>query len=119
MSAGCSFSVGAPAGADTPDVLDVTGADVLEPVGSTLDSEVGRVLRVEGSAVLDSRLTVEVNLEVDAVVCVLGEDVVWVEAGAADFVTVERAALPVPFVRVGAARFPVPVGRISVATITS
>lgn len=61
----------------------------------------------------------EVRLELDVIVVVLGEAVAVVEAGAADFVTVESAALPVPFVNVGAARCPVPVGRISVATMTS
>ena len=99
-----------------PDVID---AVVLEAVDSSFDTELGRVLWVEGCAVLDSKLVVEVNLEVDVVVCVPVEAVAVVDAGAADFVTVESAALPVPFVKVGAARFPVPVGRISVATITS
>lgn len=47
MSCGDSFSAGAPAGADVPDVLDVTGAVVLEAVGSTLGTELGRVLKVE------------------------------------------------------------------------
>lgn len=56
------------------DVLDVAGAVVLEVVGSTLGTELGRVLKVEDSAVLDSVLLVEVSLELDVVVVVvLGE----------------------------------------------